>query len=87
MSILPYSIVHQIQSNNTPSDVFIEHCEDFQHIVYRYNFSAQNRRERYKELTDVKRIKVRPPKHGQLYPCLSDIEATTETESEIPDER
>ncbi|PNF20524.1 hypothetical protein B7P43_G05327, partial [Cryptotermes secundus] len=43
--------------------------------------------ERYEGLTAMKRIKVRPPKPGHLYPCLSDIEATTETESEIPDER
>ncbi|XP_033610135.1 anillin [Cryptotermes secundus] len=42
--------------------------------------------ERYEGLTAMKRIKVRPPKPGHLYPCLSDIEATTETESEIPDE-
>ncbi|XP_023708576.1 anillin isoform X2 [Cryptotermes secundus] len=42
--------------------------------------------ERYKGLTDMKRIKVSPPKRGHLYPCLSDIEAATETESEIPDE-
>ncbi|KAJ8910491.1 hypothetical protein NQ315_012338 [Exocentrus adspersus] len=33
-------------------------------------------------LEDVKRIKVSPPKAGRLYPNLSDIEATTETETE-----
>ncbi|XP_018329848.1 anillin-like isoform X2 [Agrilus planipennis] len=33
-------------------------------------------------LEDVKRIKVVPPKEGRLYPCLSDIEAATETETE-----
>jgi hypothetical protein len=51
-----------------------------------YNFSVQDLREFYTELTNVKRIKVRPPKRGHLYPCLSDIEATTETESEVPDD-
>lgn len=30
----------------------------------------------------VKPIKVSPPKPGKLYPCLSDIEATTENDSE-----
>jgi hypothetical protein len=35
----------------------------------------------------MKRIKVSPPKPGYLYPCLSDIEATTETESLVPDDR
>lgn len=33
-------------------------------------------------LEDVKRIRVSPPKAGKLYPNLSDIEATTETENE-----
>nr|CAH7732164.1 unnamed protein product [Callosobruchus chinensis] len=33
-------------------------------------------------LDDVKRIKVSPTKQGRLYPCLSDIEATTETETD-----
>ncbi|KAF5291923.1 hypothetical protein FQA39_LY14155 [Lamprigera yunnana] len=33
-------------------------------------------------LEDVKRIKVSPAKPGKIYPCLSDIEATTETENE-----
>ncbi|VEN58116.1 unnamed protein product [Callosobruchus maculatus] len=33
-------------------------------------------------LDDVKRIKVSPSKEGRLYPCLSDIEATTETETD-----
>nr|CAI5823619.1 unnamed protein product [Callosobruchus analis] len=33
-------------------------------------------------LDDVKRIKVSPTKEGRLYPCLSDIEATTETETD-----
>ncbi|CAG9831440.1 unnamed protein product [Diabrotica balteata] len=33
-------------------------------------------------LDDVKRIKVTGPKEGKLYPNLSDIEATTETEPE-----
>jgi hypothetical protein len=34
----------------------------------------------------VKRIKVRPPKPGHLYLCLSDIEAT-DTENEKPDDQ
>ncbi|KAK5647362.1 hypothetical protein RI129_002254 [Pyrocoelia pectoralis] len=34
-------------------------------------------------LEDVKRIKVSPAKPGKLYPCLSDIEAVTETETEM----
>ncbi|KAF2896611.1 hypothetical protein ILUMI_09554 [Ignelater luminosus] len=34
-------------------------------------------------LDDVKRIKVIGAKPGKLYPCLSDIEAATETETEI----
>ncbi|XP_031344694.1 anillin isoform X2 [Photinus pyralis] len=34
-------------------------------------------------LEDVKRIKVSPAKPGKLYPCLSDIEAATETETEV----
>lgn len=33
-------------------------------------------------LESVKRIKVSPSKPGRLYPCLSDIEAATETEPE-----
>ncbi|CAH0551583.1 unnamed protein product [Brassicogethes aeneus] len=33
-------------------------------------------------LDEVKRIKVSPPKHGKLYPNLSDIEASTETETQ-----
>ncbi|KAF2896612.1 hypothetical protein ILUMI_09555 [Ignelater luminosus] len=33
-------------------------------------------------LDDVKRIRVKDTKPGSLYPCLSDIEATTETETE-----
>ncbi|KAK3917217.1 Anillin [Frankliniella fusca] len=36
--------------------------------------------EGYPGLTEVKRIKVSPPKPGHLYPSLSDVEATTETE-------
>lgn len=37
----------------------------------------------------VRQIKVSPPKPGKLYPCLSDIEQTTENESseESDDER
>ncbi|XP_034230299.1 LOW QUALITY PROTEIN: anillin-like [Thrips palmi] len=34
----------------------------------------------YPGASDVKRIKVSPPKPGRLYPSLSDVEATTETE-------
>ncbi|XP_015175372.1 PREDICTED: actin-binding protein anillin-like isoform X2 [Polistes dominula] len=33
-------------------------------------------------LSDVKRIRVSPPKPGHLYPSLSDIESSTETETE-----
>lgn len=33
-------------------------------------------------LEDVKRIRVSPPKAGRMYPCLSDIEASTENEQE-----
>ncbi|XP_043499901.1 anillin isoform X2 [Polistes fuscatus] len=33
-------------------------------------------------LPDVKRIRVSPPKPGKLYPSLSDIEISTETETE-----
>ncbi|XP_069676075.1 anillin isoform X2 [Periplaneta americana] len=47
---------------------------------------AQSTNQQYAGLTDVKRIKVSPPKPGRLYPCLSDIEATTETESEMQDD-
>jgi hypothetical protein len=50
------------------------------------NFAAGDLQQ-YAGLTDVKRIKVSPPKPGCLYPCLSDIEATTETESVMPDDR
>lgn len=39
------------------------------------------------EVCKIRKIKVSPPKPGHLYPCLSDIEATTtEAESEIGDE-
>lgn len=34
----------------------------------------------YPGVSEIKKIKVSPPKPGQLYPSLSDIEATTETE-------
>lgn len=34
-------------------------------------------------LDDVKRIKVSPALAGRLYPNLSDIEATTETETDV----
>lgn len=34
-------------------------------------------------LEDVKRIKVSPAKVGNLYPNLSDIEAVTETETDM----
>lgn len=34
----------------------------------------------YPGVSDVKRIKVSPPKPGHLYPSLSDVEATTEPE-------
>ncbi|XP_019754287.2 anillin isoform X2 [Dendroctonus ponderosae] len=40
-------------------------------------------------LDEVKRIKVSPPKAGRLYPCLSDIEATTtdqDTRTPTPNE-
>jgi len=59
--------------------------QDVQHM-WCYNFSAGDLQQ-YVGLTDMKRIKVSPPKPGCLYPCLSDIEATTETESLMPDDR
>jgi hypothetical protein len=59
--------------------------QNVQH-VWCYNFSAGDLQQ-YAGLTDMKRIKVSPPKPGCLYPCLSDIEATTETESLMPDDR
>ncbi|KAK7863262.1 hypothetical protein R5R35_001470 [Gryllus longicercus] len=40
----------------------------------------------FSELCKIKKIRVSPPKPGNLYPCLSDIEVTTEAESELPDE-
>ena len=49
-------------------------------------FTVQNISQHYSGLTDVKKIKVSPPKPGHLYPCLSDLEATTETESEMQDD-
>jgi hypothetical protein len=54
--------------------------------VWCYNFSAGDHQQ-YARLTDMRQIKVSPPKPGCLYPCLSDIEATTETESLMPDDR
>ncbi|KZC05380.1 Actin-binding protein anillin [Dufourea novaeangliae] len=39
-----------------------------------------------KTVSDVKRIRVAPPKPGHLYPNLSDIENTTETETETDTE-
>ncbi|CAG2054380.1 unnamed protein product [Timema podura] len=40
--------------------------------------------EQYPVLANVKRIKVSPTKPGRLYPCLSDIEATsTEAETDV----
>jgi hypothetical protein len=59
--------------------------QNVQHM-WCYNFSAGDLQQ-YAALTDMKRIKVSPPKPGCLYPCLSDIEATTETESLMPDDR
>lgn len=59
--------------------------QNVQH-VWCYNFSVGDLQQ-YAGLTDMKRIKVSPPKPGCLYPCLSDIEATTETESLMPDDR
>lgn len=37
-------------------------------------------------LDEVKRIKVAQPKDGRLYPCLSDIETATETETDAEQE-
>ena len=34
---------------------------------------------------EVKPIRVSPPKPGKLYPCLSDIEMTTENETDSDD--
>ncbi|XP_047119485.1 anillin-like isoform X4 [Schistocerca piceifrons] len=42
-------------------------------------------KKQYPVLADVRRFKVGDPKPGRLYPCLSDIETCTETESEMPD--
>lgn len=36
-------------------------------------------------LGHVRPIKVSPPKPGKLYPCLSDIEVTTENDSDEDD--
>ena len=36
----------------------------------------------YAGLKDVRPIRVSPPKPGKMYPCLSDIEMTTEYESD-----
>ncbi|PSN56602.1 hypothetical protein C0J52_01580 [Blattella germanica] len=47
---------------------------------------VSNLEQQYAGLREVKRVKVSPPKPGRLYPCLSDIEATTETESEMQDD-
>ncbi|XP_026272727.1 anillin isoform X2 [Frankliniella occidentalis] len=43
--------------------------------------------EGYPGLTEVKKIKVSPPKPGRLYPSLSDVEATTETEEQSSGEQ
>lgn len=41
----------------------------------------------FKKLTDVKRVRVSPPKPGRLYPQLDDIESSsTETETEFTTE-
>lgn len=40
----------------------------------------------YAGLRDVRNIRVSPPKPGKLYPCLSDIEMTTEYETDEEDE-
>ncbi|XP_049834654.1 anillin-like isoform X5 [Schistocerca gregaria] len=42
-------------------------------------------KKQYPVLADVRRFKMGDPKPGRLYPCLSDIETCTETESEVPD--
>ncbi|XP_049789406.1 anillin-like isoform X4 [Schistocerca nitens] len=42
-------------------------------------------KKQYPVLADVRRFKMGDPKPGRLYPCLSDIETCTETESEMPD--
>lgn len=40
----------------------------------------------YAGLRDVRPIRVSPPKPGKLYPCLSDIEMTTEYETDEDEE-
>lgn len=42
-------------------------------------------KKQYPVLADVRKFKIGDPKPGRLYPCLSDIETCTETESEMPD--
>ncbi|XP_063217461.1 anillin-like isoform X2 [Bacillus rossius redtenbacheri] len=47
----------------------------------------QSPESQYPAVKDLKKIKVSPPKPGKLYPCLSDIEATTtETETDAADD-
>lgn len=36
-------------------------------------------------LEDIKRVKVNPPKNGQMYPALSDIESVTESDKYATD--
>ena len=43
-------------------------------------------RDSYAGLEQVKPIRVSPPKPGRLYPCLSDIEMTTDNEREDHEE-
>lgn len=43
-------------------------------------------KELYAGLDQVRPIRVSPPKPGNMYPCLSDIEMTTENESDESDE-
>ena len=45
-------------------------------------FRKSPTKDSYAGLDEVKPIRVSPPKPGKLYPCLSDIEMTTENETD-----
>jgi hypothetical protein len=48
-------------------------------------FRKSPAKDSYAGLDEVKPIRVSPPKPGKLYPCLSDIEMTTENETDSDD--
>ncbi|XP_015438759.1 PREDICTED: actin-binding protein anillin-like [Dufourea novaeangliae] len=54
--------------------------------VKRQVVGSPSKKQEVKTVSDVKRIRVAPPKPGHLYPNLSDIENTTETETETDTE-